>query len=254
MSYAEFRFYEELNDFLKAGQRRQTVRVAFDGHPTVRAVITQLGVPHPEIDLVLINGRSVGFDQPLNHGDRVAVYPMFEALDITPLLRLRHRPLRRTAFILDVHLGKLARGLRLLGFDCCYRNDFDDPQIVRRALREHRIILTRDRRLLQDQAVRHGYWVRACDPDAQVGEVLARFDLAGQIKAFTRCTVCNGRLAAVAKVAVVDRLQSKTRRFYDKFWICTDCDRIYWQGTHYRRLAERVRRWRDAVPKGALES
>ena len=251
MSHAEFRFYEELNDFLKTEKRKQTFRVAFDGQPTVRTVITSLGVPHPEVDLVLVNGRSVGFDQALNHGDRVAVYPVFESLDISPLVRLRPHPLRRTAFILDVHLGKLARGLRLLGFDCCYRNDFDDPQIIRRSLSEHRIILTRDRRLLQDQSVQHGYWVRASDPDTQVGEVLMRFDLLGQIKAFTRCTVCNGGLAAIAKAAVSDRLQPKTSRYYDEFWICTDCRRLYWKGTHYRRLAKRVRRWSRKQPAKA---
>ena len=179
MPHADFRFYEELNDFLKAPQRKRTIHVAFQGRPTVRSVVTMLGVPPSEIDLVLVNGRSVGFDHRLGDGDRVAVYPVFEALDITPLVRLRPRPLRRTAFILDVHLGRLARGLRLLGFDSCYRNDFDDPDIIQRALREHRIILTRDRGLLQARAVRHGYWVRACDPEAQIMEVLTRFDLLG---------------------------------------------------------------------------
>ncbi len=248
MAYAEFRFYEELNDFLKTEKRKQTLRVAFDGHPSVRTVITSLGVPHPEIDLILVNGRSVGFDQPLNHGDRVAVYPMFESLDISPLVRLRARPLRRTAFILDVHLGKLARGLRLLGFDCCYRNDFDDPQIIRRSRREHRIILTRDRRLLQDQGVQHGYWVRACDPEAQIMEVLTRFDLRRQIRAFSRCMVCNGRLAAAPKTAVIGRLPPRTRRYYDQFWECPDCARVYWKGAHYMRLVERVRRWRQTGP------
>ncbi len=251
MSYADFRFYEELNDFLKAPHRKQTFQVVFEGRPTVYSTIARLGVPHPEIDLILVNGRSVGFGHRLHHGDRVAVYPMFEALDITPLVRLRPRPLRRTAFILDVHLGKLARGLRLLGFDCCFRNDFDDPEIIRRALRAQRIILTRDRRLLQDQRVQHGYWVRACDPEQQVREVLARFDLAGQVRAFSRCTVCNGRLAAVAKSDVITRLQPMTRRYYDQFWLCPDCSRIYWKGAHYSRLAERVRRWcREPIQAG----
>lgn len=247
MPHAEFRFYEELNDFLKASQRKKTLRVAFNGCPPVRTVINTLGVPHPEIDLILVNGQSVGFEHRLQHGDRVAVYPMFEAFDITPLVRLRPRPLRRTAFILDVHLGKLARGLRLLGFDTCYRNDYDDPEIVRRASDEHRIILTRDRRLLQTRMVQHGYWVRANRPEAQMAEVLIRFDLFGQIKAFSRCTVCNGLLTAVAKAAVSDRLQPKTRRYYDQFWICGDCARIYWKGSHFKRLAARVRRWRGVT-------
>ncbi len=248
MPHADFRFYEELNDFLKAPQRKRTIHVAFQGRPTVRSVVTMLGVPPPEIDLVLVNGRSVGFDHRLGDGDRVAVYPVFEALDITPLVRLRPRPLRRTAFILDVHLGRLARGLRLLGFDSCYRNDFDDPDIIQRALREHRIILTRDRGLLQARAVRHGYWVRACDPEAQIMEVLTRFDLRRQIRAFSRCMVCNGRLAAAPKTAVIGRLPPRTRRYYDQFWECPDCARVYWKGAHYMRLVERVRRWRQTGP------
>jgi uncharacterized protein with PIN domain len=244
MPYADFRFYEELNDFLKAPRRKKTFRVPFDGHPRVGALIARLGVPHPEIDMVLVNGQSVGFDHRLVHGDRVAVYPMFEAFDITPLVRLRSRPLRHTAFILDVHLGRLARGLRLLGFDACYRNDYEDLQIIRCARREHRIVLTRDRRLLQDPAVQHGYRVRADQPEAQMREVLVRFDLTGQIRAFSRCTVCNGRLEAVAKAAVAERLPPRTRRYYDKFWICRGCMQIYWKGAHYHRLAENVRRWR----------
>ena len=243
MPHADFRFYEELNDFLAASRRKRTFQVVFDGRPAVSGIIARLGVPHPEIDLILVNGRSVGFDHRLRHGDRVAVYPMFEALDIAPLVRLRPKPLRHTAFILDVHLGKLARSLRLLGFDCSYRNDLDDPEIIRHALRAHRIILTRDRRLLQDPKVQHGYWVRACDPEQQVREVLARFDLAGQVRAFSRCMVCNDRLTSVAKSDVIARLPPMTRRYYEQFWACPDCSRIYWKGAHYRRLVERVQRW-----------
>ncbi len=250
MSYAEFRFYEELNDFLKASQQKQSFRVSFNGHPTVRAVIHTLGVPHPEIDLILVNGWSVGFDHRLVHGDRVAVYPMFETFDITPLVRLRPRALRRTAFILDVHLGKLARGLRLLGFDVSYRNDYDDPEIIRRAVREHRIILTRDRRLLQDRAVQHGYWVRSRHLEGQMGEILARFDLRGQVKAFSRCTVCNGGLTAVPRAEIVERLPPRTRRYYDRFWMCPDCMRVYWKGAHYHHLLRRVRRWCAAPQDG----
>jgi uncharacterized protein with PIN domain len=247
MAHAEFRFYAELNDFLKASHRRRAFRVALDGHPRVGDIITALGVPHPEVDLILVNGRSAGFDRRLRPGDRVAVYPMFEAFDITPLVRLRPRPLRRTAFILDVHLGQLARRLRLLGFDSTYRNDYDEAEIILQARKERRVILTRGCRLLKAPAVRHGYRVRAADPDRQVPEILARFDLASQIRAFSRCTVCNGRLAAVPKAAVMRRLPPRTRRYYDTFWVCRECARIYWQGSHYARLAARIRRWRAAA-------
>ena len=120
MNTAEFRFYEELNDFLPSALRQRDIEYTFRGSPGIKDPIEALGVPPTEVEPIIVNGRSEGFDCRLRHGDRVAVYPMFEALDVTPLVRLRDRPLRNSAFVLDVHLGKLARRLRLLGFDCWY--------------------------------------------------------------------------------------------------------------------------------------
>ena len=130
MNTAHFRFYEELNDFLRLQHQKQAVTYSFNGHPGIKDPIEALGVPHPEIELIIVNGRSVGFDYQLRDGDRVAVYPMFESFDVTPLVRLRDAPLRRTAFILDVNLGKLARRLRLCGLDAMYRNDYNDRDVV----------------------------------------------------------------------------------------------------------------------------
>ena len=132
---AEFRFYEELNDFLRPELRKRTFSQGFNGAPAVKDVIEAIGVPHAEVDLVLIDGESVNLSRRLHDGNRVAVYPMFERLDIAPLTRVRPRPLRRSRFVLDVHLGTLARYLRLLGFDTLYRNDYDDHEIVRRGAR-----------------------------------------------------------------------------------------------------------------------
>src|SRR5690348_641805 len=158
-SVADFRFYEELNDFLRPELRKRTFRHAFSGTPAVKDVIEAIGVPHSEVDLVLIDGKSVDFGRRLRDGNRVAVYPVFERLDVTSLTRLRPRPLRRTRFVLDVHLGTLARYLRLLGFDTLYRNDYDDHQIVQVAQEQSRIILTRDKGLLKHRAVTRGRWV-----------------------------------------------------------------------------------------------
>lgn len=181
---AQFRFYEELNDFLPQEKRKQTIYHVFDGRPSVKDPIEVLGVPHTEIDLILANGHSVGFDYHLQNNDRVAVYPVFESFDISPLVKLRGKPLRCSTFVVGAHLRKLAKSLQLLGFDAKYWNDYSDPQIVNIAINERRIVLTRDRRLLYAKAVTHGYGVRSHDPKRQLQEVLERFDLYSQIGRF----------------------------------------------------------------------
>ena len=139
MPTALFRFYEELNDFLPAERRKVAFVHEFVGTPSVKDTIEAIGVPHTEIDLILVDGRSVGFGHRLAGGERVAVYPMFEGLDIAPVQRPRPRPLREPRFVLDVHLGTLARYLRLLGFDAIWRNDLDDQAIIDMAGREQTV-------------------------------------------------------------------------------------------------------------------
>ncbi len=160
---SEFRFYEELNDFLPVESRRRTITVELDRGRSVKDAIESAGVPHPEVDLILVDGESVGFDRVLRGGERVAVYPVFERLDIGPLVHLRPAPLRDPRFVLDSHLGKLARHLRLAGFDALWDKDYADEEIVRISLAEKRIILTRDIGLLKRGAVERGYFVRSTD-------------------------------------------------------------------------------------------
>lgn len=238
---ANFRFYEELNDFLPPAKQQRSIAYEFDGRPAVKDPIEVLGVPHSEVDLVLANGVSVGFDYRLKNRDRIAVYPVFESLDISELQRLRPRPLRKTAFIVDVNLGKLARRLRMLGFDTAWSNRLEDREIVDRAVREKRIILTRDRRLLFHRSVTHGYWVRSDDPDIQLEEVMQRLDLQRQVRPLQRCLACNGLIEAVERERVWDRLEPLTRRHYDRFYRCPDCDRIYWEGSHVEQMSESIR-------------
>jgi len=240
LSTAEFRFYEELNDFLAPARRKRAFAYAFRGTPSVKDAIEALGVPHTEVDLVLVDGESVDFGRCLAGGERVAVYPVFERLDIAPLVRLRPRPLRHARFVLDVHLGKLARYLRLLGFDTLYRTDFDDPELVRLSVAESRTILTRDLGLLKHAAVTRGHWVRATDPRRQAGEIVAAFDLGGCAQPFTRCLRCNGELRPVAKEAVADRLPPLVRAHCEVFTQCRDCGRLYWPGSHHARLRQIV--------------
>ncbi len=240
MKTAYFRFYEELNDFLPRHQRKQTVAYSFTGQPGIKDPIEALGVPHTEIELIIVNGESVGFDYRLHNGDRVAVYPVFEGIDVTPLVRLRDKPLRRTAFIVDVNLGKLARKLRLCGFDARYRNDFSDRDVVKISVGENRVILTRDRRLLQRKHITHGYWVRATRPDTQLVEVLDRFDLYRQINPFSRCIDCNTNIESVDREQVLDRLEPLTRRYYRTFFRCPGCRKVYWKGSHYQHMRSQL--------------
>ncbi|MFH0728934.1 MAG: Mut7-C RNAse domain-containing protein [Pseudomonadota bacterium] len=239
-----FRFYEELNDFLPPEKHKKEFPQDIEGRPTVKHVIESIGVPHTEIDLILANGVSVDFNYYLKDRDRVSVYPVFEGMDITPILRLRPAPLRNTAFILDVHLGKLARMLRLLGFDTSYRNDFEDAQIVRISATERRIVLTRDIQLLKARDVTHGYWIRSMNPDEQMIEVIHRFDLYHQFKAFHRCLSCNGIIHEVSKESVWYLLEPKTKIYYEDFFQCNACGQVYWKGTHFPKLEEKINRWR----------
>ncbi len=233
---ANFRFYEELNDFLSPEQRKQTIAYRFRGQPAIKDPIEALGVPHSEVDLIVVNGESVGFDYRLQHADRVAVYPVFESFDISSLQHLRPKPLRRTAFIVDVNLGKLARGLRMLGFDAAYDNRLDDGGIVEIATREKRIVLTRDRKLLFRKAVTHGFWIRAVDVDTQIREVLRRLDLYDQVAPWQRCLDCNGEIEAVSREQVWSSLEPLTRRYHSEFFRCSGCGKIYWEGSHVAHM------------------
>jgi hypothetical protein len=238
---AIFRFYEELNDFLPSKYRKVSFAHTFNGKPSIKDAIESLGVPHTEVDLILINGVSVDFAHPLHSGDAVSVYPVFEAFDISQLTRLRPRPLRTAAFVLDVHLGRLAAYLRILGFDSLYRNDYDDPEIIRISLHQGRIILTRDLGILKQRRVTHGYWLRSQRPSEQLREVIDHLDLAGSAAPFTRCPACNGLLEHVAKNVVEELLPPETRRHYDDFSRCFECGKLYWKGSHYEKLLRLVK-------------
>ncbi|MDH3687997.1 MAG: Mut7-C ubiquitin/RNAse domain-containing protein [Gammaproteobacteria bacterium] len=240
MNVSYFRFYEKLNDFLSVNQRKKTVQYPFKGSPAIKDPIEAQGVPHTEVDLIVVNGESVDFKYRLQHGDRVSVYPIFENFDITSIVKLREQPLRRIAFLLDVNLGKLARRLRMLGFDASYKNNYTDVDLVRITVAEKRVLLTRDRRLLFHKSIIHGYWVRATEPDVQVTEVMCRFDLHSMIRPFHRCLECNGLIAPVAKQDIIDRLLPLTTKYYDKFYRCVNCDKIYWQGSHMQHMTQTV--------------
>ena len=240
MVRAWFRFYAELNDFLPPERRQAAFPHTFDQRASIKDVIESLGVPHTEVDLILVNGQSVDFSCLVRDGDRVSVYPVFEALDISPLALVRPAPLREVRFVLDAHLGRLAAYLRLAGFDTVCQPDPGDAELADTSLREQRILLTRDHGLLKRKVVTHGYFVRATRPSDQLIEVLGRFDLARSVTPFSRCLRCNGEIESVRPELVWSRLPPRIRATHREFWRCRSCGRAYWKGSHYARLARLV--------------
>ncbi len=236
MKTAFVRFYEELNDFLPKGKRKVRFEHKFSGSPSIKDMIESLGVPHCEVDLIFVNGVSVDFSYLVKNNDDVTVYPEFESFDIKETQHLRPEPLRNPKFVLDVHLGKLTKYLRMLGIDSFYKNDFHDPDLIRISSEEKRTILTRDLNLLKNGNVTHGYFVRNIYPEEQTKEVMLRFDLVRTIEKFSRCLECNFRLASIEKEKIIDLLPPKVKAHQNEFYICTNCNKIYWPGSHYLNM------------------
>jgi len=230
MLAAVFRFHGELNDFLAHARRQAHISIRFNSDQSVKHLIEALGVPHTQVGRVLASGQQVDFSYLVQDGDRVEVYPLsIEDRSVKQLGEPR--------FVVDNHLGRLAVYLRMLGFDTLYRNDYDDDELAQTAGLDERILLTRDQRLLMRNQVRRGYWVRSKIPHEQIVEVLRRYGLSAQVIPFKRCMRCNGLLQPVDKEAVLHRLEPLTKKYFDQFRICSECSQLYWQGSHYERMA-----------------
>lgn len=242
MPTVRVRLYAELNDFVPPESRQRDLEVPLAAGATVKALIEKIGVPHTEVDLVLLNGEPARFAARPRDGDRLTVYPVFESWDIASVTLVRPHPLRELAFILDVHLGKLARLLRMLGFDAAWQRESDDDALELAAVRERRILLSRDRGLLKRSSILRGYCVRADDPSEQLEEVVVRFDLEKSARPFTRCLACGGPLAAVPVSQVRDQVPPLVARTYRSFSRCLACGKVYWRGTHARGMQEAVAR------------
>lgn len=243
----ELRAYAELNDFLPFRSRFARLRRPVRAHQTVKDIVEAAGIPHTEVDLLLVNGQSVGFGHRPRPGDRLTVYPVFESLDIATLTRVRPRPLREPRLLVDVNLGGAARLLRLMGLDVRCEFAADDTELARISVDDHRILLTRDRGLLARRIVTHGLYVRAGMPFDQVVEVIDRLDLATRLAPLSRCLRCGAPLEEVDKTAVSGRLPLHIRRVHNAFRRCTGCDRVYWAGTHRDRLDDLVTRILSAI-------
>lgn len=232
------RFYEELNDFLPVERRKVPFSHTLKHTAAIKDVIEACGVPHTEVDLILVNQHSVDFAYRVQPDDYISVYPVFEAFDIAPLIRLRPKPLRETRFILDVHLGKLAAYLRFLGYDTFYHNDYTDETLAQISADERRILLTRDRGLLKRRQITHGYYVRATIPKHQLAEIVHRFHLTFQEDIPGRCSLCNNILVPIDKHTIIHQLPIRIQTSVQQFYYCHQCQKPYWKGSHYYHMRQ----------------
>jgi uncharacterized protein with PIN domain len=240
MNRAALRAYADLNDHLAPDLRQTTFAHDFHGRPSVKDLIESVGIPHPEVDWILINGRPARFGQGVVDGDRISVYPRFRGLDLPDGAGLLPRIPRPTRFILDVHLGQLARYLRMLGFDCLYSVKATDPGLAAASNQGGRILLTRDRELLKRNDVSLGAFVRATEPRRQLRETVRRWQLAGDAAPLTRCIACNGRLERATMEQVGNRVPANVRSRGGPLLRCHACGRVYWHGSHVDNMQELV--------------
>ena len=233
-------FFGDLDFFLGSKFRSQPVKRTLSERTSIKDVIESCGVPHPEVDTILVNGQAVGFDHTLVNDAEVTVFPVANRDTFTTYKRLQQIDIHR--FVADGHLGTLTRNLRLFGVDVAYSSRADDRQLLDIMARENRALLTRDRRLLMHSIVQHGYCPRSQTGDRQTIEVLRRFNLIELIAPFTRCLRCNAQLQDAAKAEVIQDLEPLTKIHYDQFRRCHGCGQIYWAGSHFQNLEKRIER------------
>jgi uncharacterized protein with PIN domain len=239
-------FQGELIDFLPLKKRKENLTVKWKGKRSVKDLVESLCVPHTEVGGIRVNDQWVTFSYILDEGDRVIVFPF------SPECRTRDNPLfkpepsTQPAFICDVHLWKLARRLRLLGFNTYFNAQWDDARLADISQKEGLILLTRDRGLLIRKKVTRGVYIHSTDPEKQVKELLQRLNLHKRIAPFTRCLLCNGLLEPVEVDSTFfnERLKSqippKVLEWTQEYHFCTSCQKVFWKGSHYEKLIRKI--------------
>lgn len=238
MRIAQLQFFGELNDLLPPGRRNTPFREQIDDHASLKHVIESLGIPHTEIGAVELDGQPADLAARVPDQSLIKIYPFHYPHDhlveaVRPL-----KPPGEARFLLDIHLGKLAVYLRILGFDSLYQNDYQDDALADLADKLERILLSKDRRLLMRNQVHYGYCVRSQEPASQALEIVQRYRLRQKIRPLKRCLVCNTPLEPVEKERILDRLEPLTRQYYHEFHICPNCHKVYWKGSHYDRMRQ----------------
>jgi uncharacterized protein with PIN domain len=248
MTAVTFIFHNYLREMLKKEHGTQPSFLHhFDRNASIKDVIESFGVPHPVVGKLTVNGTEVGFDYILRDKDIVEASPLTPPVNPFIPTILRPEALGSIAFVVDVNVGKLALHLRALGFDTVYESDTKDGKLAGIAYSQKRILLTRDTSLLKRKIVMHGYLLRSQNPTMQLIEVVHLYDLSNKIEPLSRCIPCNGLLVPVSKETILDRLEPLTKKYYESFHICEQCDKIYWPGSHQEKLVAFIQEVLEAV-------
>lgn len=240
MSRVSVNILDELNNLLPKKNRFKELEIEFKGRQSVKHIIESLGIPHTEIGSLTINKHHIDFGYLVQNEDIVLVYPATPDNDNYSGMFSNGKMVIEPNFILDNHLGKLATYLRILGFNAVYRNDYHDVELAADSIQSKRILLTRDRQLLMRKTIRYGYLIRSLEPELQVLELFNRFNLNEIINPFNRCLRCNTQLSPIDKRSILHRLEPKTKKYFEEFHMCPQCQRIYWKGSHYERMDQKV--------------
>ncbi len=231
---ASFQFFGQCQDFIGEDLHDKPIEYAFNDKPSIKDAVEALGVPHPELGAIKVNQHYVDFNYALNDGDEVSVFPLPYQDESVALL---YMPKQGATFLLDVHLGGLARYLRIAGFNCLFETkDHGDALLAEVAAKENLTLLTRDIGLLKRAKVKYARWVRNVLPEAQFKEIVEHYQLAGQFKPMTRCVKCNGAINSVTKQSVKDEVPKGVLEWQDDFSRCNCCEQVYWKGTHYDKI------------------
>jgi len=226
------KFHGSCRDFLETSACHEWVEYRFDDKPSVKDTIEAMGVPHPEVGGIRVNQAWVGFNYSLADEDVIDVFPSPHESQLLP-----YKPDGETVFLLDVHLSKLARYLRMAGFSCLHQaEDLGDALLAHLSKTHDYILLTRDLGLLKRGDVRYARWVRSTDPYEQFCEIVSHYQLARQFRPFSRCVKCDGNIKDIDKPLVEGLVPNSVFETQVSFRQCAGCEQIYWKGTHYEKI------------------
>ena len=233
-------FHEQLNFFLKRGHKGRGIEYPLTRRASVKDIIESFGVPHTETGCILFNNTPVDFSFiPASCGTlQVDAIPTPFKLRQPSLLR--PEPADNIKFIADVNVIKLGKLLILLGFDVVFSPSWSDGKIADMADKTGRIVLTRDTGLLKRSKIVFARRIRADLPYDQLVETILFFGLTPFISFFSRCTKCNKKLKPVSKREVLDLLEPKTKLYFNSFFQCPECKKVFWQGSHYDNILKKI--------------
>jgi uncharacterized protein len=240
-------FHGAINFFLPKDQRDTIIQHQIKEAASVKDIAESLGPPHTEMQLIVVDGKSVDLDYLIEIDCHIDVYTRLDAIELPQKIAIRPPYNAKPRFVLDTHLGKLANQLRMMGFDTLYRNDYPDDELADVSSQETRILLTRDIGLLKRKIVTYGYYVRSTDPKVQIIEVMTQYNMADRVTPFKHCISCNGTLNPVEKAAIIDQLPEQSARYFDEYHQCTACNKIYWKGSHYERMQDIIKNVMDSL-------